>query len=128
MFCCAILFICFRHFLASLLSPDPQVLQIATGLLVIAAFFQLSDGVQLVGLGALRGMNDTRFPTMLTLVAYWVIGLPSSYLLGLYWGLGVSGVWYGFIIGLSISAIGLLWRFERISRKVAAAVIPGSVS
>jgi len=115
---CAVIFICFRHSLASLLSTDPQVLEISSGLLIIAAFFQLSDGIQVVGLGALRGMNDTRFPTYLTLVAYWVIGLPSSYLLGIHFGLGVSGIWYGFIIGLSTSAIGLLWRFERISRKV----------
>ncbi len=113
---CAVLFILCRDSLAAVLSEDPQVLKIASGLLIIAAFFQLSDGIQVVGLGALRGMNDTKFPTILTLVAYWVIGLPSSYFLGLYFGLGVTGVWYGFIIGLSFSALGLLWRFEKITR------------
>jgi MATE family multidrug resistance protein len=116
MFSCALLFILCRHPLASLLSQDPAVIDVASGLLIIAAFFQLSDGIQVVGLGALRGMNDTKFPTILTLIAYWVIGLPSSYLLGLYFHLGVTGIWYGFIIGLSCSAIGLLWRFNRISR------------
>lgn len=118
MFCCAVLLIFCRHPLASLLSKDPAVIDTASGLLIIAAFFQLSDGLQVVGLGALRGLNDTRFPTLLTLVAYWVIGLPASYLLGLYYGMGVTGIWYGFVIGLSFSAAGLIWRFERISRTV----------
>jgi MATE family multidrug resistance protein len=118
MFVCAILFIFCRHSLASLLSQDPAVLDTASSLLIIAAFFQLSDGLQVVGLGALRGINDTRFPTLLTLVAYWVIGLPTSYLLGLHYGLGVAGIWYGFVIGLSFSALGLIWRFERISRMI----------
>jgi MATE family multidrug resistance protein len=118
MFCCALLFIFCRHSLASLLSRDPLVIDTASGLLIIAAFFQLSDGLQVVGLGALRGLNDTKFPTILTLIAYWVIGLPSSYLLGLKLGMGVTGIWYGFVIGLSFSAIGLIWRFERISRMV----------
>jgi MATE family multidrug resistance protein len=126
MFSCAMLFIFTRHWLASLLSEDPAVIEIASGLLIIAAVFQLSDGLQVVGLGALRGLHDTRFPTLLTLVAYWVIGLPASYLLGLYWHLGVSGIWYGFVIGLSFSAIGLIWRFERISRSIKAdGAIPG---
>jgi MATE family multidrug resistance protein len=119
MIACAIVFIFCRHFLASLLSRDPAVIATASGLLIIAAFFQLSDGLQVVGLGALRGINDTRFPTLLTLVAYWVIGLPTSYLLGLHYGMGVSGIWYGFVIGLSFSALGLIWRFERISRIIA---------
>jgi MATE family multidrug resistance protein len=117
MLCCAVLFILFRHSLAGLISPDPVVMNTAAGLLIIAAVFQLSDGLQVVGLGALRGINDTKFPTILTLIAYWVIGLPSSYLLGLHFGLGIAGIWYGFVIGLSFSAVGLLWRFERLSRK-----------
>jgi MATE family multidrug resistance protein len=124
MFSCAVIFIFCRHQMAALLSQDPKVVEVASGLLIIAAIFQLSDGVQVVGLGALRGMNDTRFPTILTLVAYWAIGLPSSYLLGLYWGLGVSGIWYGFIIGLSCSALGLLWRFDKISKPK---LIPGTL-
>jgi MATE family multidrug resistance protein len=125
MFACALLFIFTRHWLASLLSEDPAVIEIASTLLIIAAVFQLSDGLQVVGLGALRGLHDTRFPTVLTLVAYWGVGLPSSYLLGLYWNLGVWGIWYGFVIGLSFSAIGLIWRFERISRNIPRiSVIP----
>ncbi|MFI5150878.1 MAG: MATE family efflux transporter [Bacteroidia bacterium] len=128
MFSCALLFIFTRHWLASLLSEDPAVINIASGLLIIAAVFQLSDGLQVVGLGALRGIHDTRFPTLLTLIAYWVVGLPASYLLGLHWHLGVSGIWYGFVIGLSFSAIGLLWRFERISRSIPVKeLIPDNV-
>jgi MATE family multidrug resistance protein len=117
MFSCALLFIFCRHLLVQLLTEDPLVIDIAGGLLVIAAVFQLSDGLQVVGLGALRGMNDTKFPTFLTLIAYWGIGLPCSYLFGLALGYGISGIWYGFVIGLTFSATGLLWRFERLSRK-----------
>lgn len=117
MLSCAILFMLCRHSLIGLLTDDAPVLEIASGLLIIAAIFQLSDGLQVVSLGALRGMNDTKFPTVLTLVAYWGIGLPSSYLLGLRLGFGITGIWYGFVIGLTFSALGLLWRFERLSRK-----------
>ncbi|MGZ4078108.1 MAG: MATE family efflux transporter, partial [Bacteroidia bacterium] len=72
-------FVLFRNYLPSLFTKDPDVIAIASSLLVIAAFFQLSDGVQVVGLGALRGVKDVKIPTIITLLAYWVIGLPMSY-------------------------------------------------
>lgn len=117
MFVCALVFIVGRHFLPSLYIKDPQVIDMAGSLLVIAAFFQLSDGVQVVGLGVLRGMADVKIPTAITLVAYWVVGLPFGYFLSSYFDLGVFGIWYGLLTGLSFAAIFLFYRFYYLSRK-----------
>jgi MATE family multidrug resistance protein len=118
MFICACCLILFRNQLPLLFSIDQEVQQIAAKLIVIAAFFQLSDGTQVVGLGVLRGLKDTRIPTYITLVAYWIIGLPLCYLLAFKFNLGVQGIWYGLLVGLSIAAILLLWRFNHISKKL----------
>ncbi|SDJ94703.1 multidrug resistance protein, MATE family [Catalinimonas alkaloidigena] len=116
----AAVFILGRDVLTSLYTPDRQVVDIAVQLLIIAAFFQLSDGVQVVALGALRGMSDVRVPTLITLLAYWVIGLPVGYVLGMGLDLGVSGIWYGLLTGLTVAAILLTLRFYRISRTIFA--------
>ena len=79
--------------------------------------FQLSDGVQVAGLGVLRGMEDVKFPTIITLIAYWVLGLPLGYFLAFEMGLAEKGIWYGLLIGLSITAIVLFYRFHKLSRK-----------
>jgi multidrug resistance protein, MATE family len=113
-----ILFIVFNQFFPSLYIKEPEVIEIAAGLLIIAGFFQISDGVQVVGLGALRGLADVKVPTLVTLVAYWVIGLPVGYFLAFYAGMGVKGVWYGLLIGLSITAVLLLYRFQQLSKKL----------
>jgi multidrug resistance protein, MATE family len=115
---CAICFILFKDSLPVLFNNDAEVISIASSLIVIAAFFQLSDGVQVVGLGALRGVKDVTLPTIITLVAYWGIGLPMSYYLGFKMELGVQGVWYGLSIGLFIAAMCLFLRFNHISRKI----------
>lgn len=112
----ALLFILFREMLPGLFTNDLQVIEIASSLLVIAAFFQLSDGLQVVALGALRGMKDVRFPTLITLIAYWGIGLPSSYYFAFTLKLGTEGVWYGLSLGLTIAAILLSLRFRHVSR------------
>jgi MATE family multidrug resistance protein len=117
MFICALAFIVGRHFLPSLYIKDPLVIDMASSLLVIAAIFQLSDGVQVVGLGVLRGMSDVKIPTAITLVAYWVVGLPFGYFLSSYYELGAFGIWYGLLTGLSIAAIFLFYRFYHLSRK-----------
>ena len=108
----ALLFVLFQHFLPTLFSKESNVITIASSLIVIAAFFQLSDGVQVVGLGALRGMKDVKLPTIITLIAYWGVGLPMSYLFGFKMNLGVEGVWYGLSLGLTIAAVFLFWRFN----------------
>lgn len=114
----AICFIVFRNYLPTLFNKDEEVVQIAASLLVVAAFFQLSDGTQVVGLGALRGIKDVKIPTVITMIAYWVIGLPSSYLLAFHFHQGVVGVWYGLSIGLTTAAILLFLRFNYISNRI----------
>ncbi|NEM97806.1 MATE family efflux transporter [Pontibacter burrus] len=97
---------------------DVEVIKIASTLLLFAALFQISDGVQVVGLGALRGLEDVRIPGLISLVAYWVIGLPVGYLLAFKLGFGVSGVWMGLVIGLSIAALLLFLRFKKLSNQL----------
>lgn len=95
---------------------NPRVEAIAARLLVIAAFFQVADGVQAIALGALRGMEDVLIPTILIFIAYWGIGLPVGYLLLETWGYGADGMWYGLSLGLLFSALFLTIRFERRTR------------
>ncbi|TPE45985.1 MATE family efflux transporter [Pontibacter mangrovi] len=97
---------------------DQAVIELAAGLLVIAALFQISDGVQVVGLGALRGLEDVRIPSLISLLAYWVVGLPVGYLLCFKAGYGALGIWMGLLTGLTIAAILLTLRFKTLSRKI----------
>ncbi|MEO6882938.1 MAG: MATE family efflux transporter [Bacteroidia bacterium] len=120
MTCSAILFILFRNKLPLIFTNDPNVISVASSLLVIAAFFQLSDGIQVVGLGLLRGMKDVKIPTLITFIAYWAIGLPCSYLLAFKFGMGVQGVWYGLLLGLTASAGLLFLRFKHILKGIKA--------
>lgn len=92
-----------------------EVLSIASRLLLIAAFFQISDGLQVVVLGALRGLQDVKIPTLMTFIAYWLIGFPASYYLGLYTELGSTGIWIGLLLGLTASSIMLYLRFRHLS-------------
>jgi len=114
----AIIFIAGRYFLARLYIDDEMVIELAAQLLVIAAFFQVSDGIQVIGLGALRGMADVKIPTIITLVAYWVLGLPIGYLLAFRLGLGPHGIWIGLLIGLTVAAILLSVRFNVVSKRI----------
>jgi MATE family multidrug resistance protein len=87
-------------------------------LLYIAALFQLSDGIQCVGLGILRGIGDTKIPTIITIVAYWVIGIPLGYYFCFQLDFSLYGVWFALLIGLSISALFLSTRFLKESREL----------
>jgi MATE family multidrug resistance protein len=111
----AVIFIVFREFLPSLYIDDDVVIHMSAGLLIIAGLFQLSDGIQVVGLGALRGMADVKVPTVVTLVAYWVIGLPLGYILAFVLDFQEKGIWYGLLIGLSVTGVMLLYRFHSLS-------------
>src|SRR5690606_734332 len=91
---------------------NAQVILIASKLLLVAAFFQISDGLQVVVLGALRGLQDVRVPTLITFVAYWMVGFPVSYYLGLYTDYGSMGIWIGLLLGLTASATMLYLRFN----------------
>ena len=94
--------------------PDaPAVMAIGVGLMAAAALFQLVDAAQVMALGVLRGVQDTRVPMLIAGVAYWVIGVPASYVLGISLGYGGVGIWLGLALGLAVAAVLLIWRFLR---------------
>ena len=113
-----VIFIFASEFLPSLYIDDAEVISITASLLGVAALFQLSDGIQVVGLGALRGLQDVKVPTYITFVAYWVIALPLSYIFALKMDYGAMGIWMGLGIGLTFSAIFNLHRFLKISNRL----------
>ncbi|MES2811672.1 MAG: MATE family efflux transporter [Bacteroidota bacterium] len=100
------------------LKDNAEVISIASSLMLIAAIFQLSDGVQVVVLGALRGIQDVKIPMYITFVAYWIIGFPISIYLGLYTELKAIGVWIGLLAGLTFAALFLYIRFTKLSKKL----------
>jgi MATE family multidrug resistance protein len=99
-------------------ADNMEVLGIAAKLLLVAAFFQISDGIQVVVLGALRGLQDVRIPTLITFVAYWLVGFPTSYYLGLYTPLKSTGIWIGLLLGLTASSIMLYLRFRYMTQRL----------
>ncbi len=126
----AALFLIGRHWFPSLyldiedmtnLTDNTEVLVIAAELLLVAAFFQISDGVQVVVLGALRGLQDVKIPTLITFISYWLIGFPVSYYLCLHTDLKSTGIWIGLLTGLTASAIMLYIRFDYLTKKLIAA-------
>ncbi|MDF2456268.1 MAG: hypothetical protein K0R51_2261 [Cytophagaceae bacterium] len=106
-----LLFIFFNEELVRLFIHDDGVVYTAASVLIIAGLFQFSDGIQVVALGILRGIEDVNVPTVITLLAYWVIGLPIGYVLGFIFHLGIRGIWIGLLAGLTTSAILLTFRF-----------------
>jgi len=126
----AALFLIGRHWFPSLyldiedvanFADNTEVLVIAAELLLVAAFFQISDGVQVVVLGALRGLQDVKIPTLITFISYWLIGFPVSYYLCLHTDLKSTGIWIGLLTGLTASAIMLYIRFNYLTKKLIAA-------
>ncbi|WP_108423468.1 MATE family efflux transporter [Flagellimonas amoyensis] len=99
-------------------ADNTEVIVIAAKLLLVAAFFQISDGLQVVVLGALRGLQDVKIPTLITFVAYWLIGFPISYYLGLFTDFGSTGIWIGLLSGLTASAVMLYIRFNYLTKKL----------
>lgn len=97
---------------------NTEVITIAAKLLIAAAIFQISDSVQVVVLGALRGLQDVKIPTLITFVAYWMIGFPISYFLGKEEAYGSFGIWMGLLVGLTIAAILLYIRFNYLTKRL----------
>ncbi|OWP86020.1 MATE family efflux transporter [Flavobacterium covae] len=95
-----------------------EVVSIASNLILIAAVFQIFDGIQVTMLGALRGIQDVKVPMYLTFVAYWIIGFPISIYLGLFTSLKAIGVWIGLLSGLIAAALLLYYRFEKLSKQM----------
>ncbi|HEU4791569.1 MAG TPA: MATE family efflux transporter [Flavobacterium sp.] len=123
----AFIFVVFHNFLPHLFlnMNDPaqvldnkEIIFITSKLLLIAAIFQISDGIQVVVLGALRGLQDVKVPMYITFVAYWIVGFPISFYLGKYTDLKAVGVWIGLLAGLTAAALFLYIRFALLTRKL----------
>lgn len=116
---CGLFFIVGRDILPTFFTQkeDVAVILLASKLLIIAALFQLSDGVQVVALGILRGIQDVKIPSLITFVAYWIIALPLGYYLCVPMGMGAWGVWIALGLGLTISAVLLVLRFFKLSQR-----------
>ena len=108
-----LVFVSFPHQIARIYSPDPTVIFVGARLLLVAAAFQLFDGLQTVATGALRGSGDTRTPMFANLIAYWFIGLPAGYLLCFHLGWGAFGVWIGLCVGLMMIGTVLLFAWHK---------------
>lgn len=118
MFICGIAMVLLRFQLPAFYLDNEAVIELAAQLLIIAALFQLSDGIQLVTLSALRGMQDVKIPSMITFVAYWIIALPLGALLAIYFEMRAFGMWIGLLAGLTIASIMLLLRYHKQTKKL----------
>jgi MATE family multidrug resistance protein len=120
----ALVMILFREQVVRLYTTDAAVAQVAISLLAMAALFQVADGLQVGAAGALRGYKDTRVPMAMCLVAYWLIGFPLAWTLGLRLSLGAQFIWVGVLAGLCAAAILLVWRLSRVARRPVHATEP----
>ena len=100
------------------LIDNVEVVKIASKLLIAAAIFQISDSIQVIVLGALRGLQDVKIPTVITFISYWLIGFPISWFFGKEEALGSFGIWLGLLAGLTTSAILLYIRFNYLTKKL----------
>lgn len=123
--CFALLFVVLHQILPpfflnteQLITHSEEVINIASQLILIAAIFQISDGIQVVVLGALRGLQDVTIPMYITFISYWIIGFPISIYLGLYTHLEAIGIWIGLLSGLSAAALFLYWRFSYLTQQL----------
>lgn len=112
----AVFFMLTKNYLPLIYIQDIEVVNIASNLLIVSALFQISDGLQVVVLGALRGLQDMLIPMRLVFISYWVIGFPVCYYLGVKTGLRAVGIWLGLLVGLTISSILLYLRFQHLTK------------
>ena len=118
MFGTATVMLVLPNLIVSIYTDNMAVREMAVSLLLMAAIFQLSDGIQVSAAGALRGMKDTVYPMLATFVIYWLFGLPLSYYLGFTRAFGPQGLWFGLIASLTVAAVWLVWRFRRLSGRI----------
>lgn len=119
----AVLFITLRHVIPTLFTSNPEVIAITSQLLVLAALYQLSDGLQNVSVGILRGIQDVRIIMPIAFVSYWLLNLPVGYLLGFTLGMGPSGLFLGFSFGLSAAALLMILRIRHSVRRLRSAKV-----
>lgn len=115
MTCSATFLLIFRDAVVTMYTNDPSVTAIAISLLLMAAIFQVADGMQIGAAGALRGFKDTRFPMAINIFSYWIVAFPLAYLAAVTFKSPPSYVWGGFVVGLTLAATLLTWRFARVS-------------
>jgi MATE family multidrug resistance protein len=120
----AITMLVIPELIARIYTEDVTVIELTMQLLFLAAIFQISDGLQVSGSGALRGLKDTKIPMFVNLVAYWVVGLPFGYYLGIIEGMGAQGLWTGWIAGLGFAAISHPVRFFLKLRRIKFVEMP----
>ena len=118
MACSALVFFLIPGPILHVYTNDPGILRIGTGLLALAALFQLFDGIQTVATGALRGTGNTSTPMLVNLGGYWLFGLPIGYVLCFHYGFGVYGLWWGLTLALIVIALLLLYSWQRHSRQL----------
>ncbi len=118
MACAGLAIFAFPEYIAGIYTQDAEVKAMAVSLLAMAAVFQIFDGLQVSGSGALRGLKDTKVPMLMTIVAYWIIGLPLGYALGVSLGGGPKSMWIGFICALVVAAFLLNLRFHLVTRRM----------
>jgi MATE family multidrug resistance protein len=106
----------FRDVIVTLYTDDPVVTGIALSLMLVAAIFQVADGIQIGAASALRAYKDTAFPMAINIFSYWVVAFPLGYLAAITYRLPANQIWAAFIAGLGLAAIFLTWRFNRISK------------
>ena len=111
----AVFLLIFRDAVVGVYTSDPAVTGIAISLLLMAAIFQIADGVQIGAAGALRGYKDTAMPMAINIVAFWVLAFPLAYLAAITYKAPPNYIWAGFVVGLAVAAFLLTWRYRRIS-------------
>lgn len=114
----ALVFILGRNFLPLLFTSDPEVIKISASLIIVAAVFQLFDGLQVIMLSTLRGMADVTAPMFIALIAYLLVGIPTSYVFAFILNAGPQGIWFGFLVGLGIAGIFFYLRFRKNLKKL----------
>ena len=106
-------------------NPAPEVARVAFGLLLLAAIFQISDGLQIGAAGVLRGYKDTKIPMYLNFFSYWIIGFPMAWYLGIYRDFGPVSIWIGLVAGLTVCAVLLNSRVLMVSRRAIGGELAG---
>ena len=119
----AAILILYGEYLASFFNPNSLIISLASTLLIVAAIFQITDGIAFSGMGALRGYKDTRVPLLIMIIAYWVVGMPLGYNISLTDNIiepiGALGMWIGMAAGMLILSILVLWRLNLVSKNSA---------
>ena len=106
----------FRFDIAAIFNNDPDVIALVGTLLIIGISYQLSDGLQVNYANALRGISEVKAMALISFVGYFLIALPAGYLLGITWNLGITGIWLGFPIGLTLAGVMFFFWFRRCTR------------